>query len=246
MLGYFNKNGEKSRFLTSNGGASLSSLLRLGFCVLIVAASSADGGELALENELQAHLPFFPYPSTYIGNGNLTFVKNSSVITWNFDDSAVPLADAFGHGSEMAVNGTGLSVVNDATRGNVLSFDGTAYLEGPGTDASLDGLPAGGVNLPFTVAFWIKPDSDCPKEAGLVYWGQAIARKQMLIRFNDGAKKLLFSVYGNGEAIYPAAATVFFYGLLRWCARFESDHWRQLRTAKQEPVHRKREQKRAL
>lgn len=179
------------------------------FAALIVnVCANAGGGEVKLVDEQQLHLPFCPTPSVTAGNGNLTLVKDSGVIAWNFDNPSAPLADAFGHGSEMAVNGTGLSVVNDATRGNVLSFDGTAYLKGPGTDASLDDLPAGGKNLPFTIAFWLKPDSDCPNTAGLVYWGQANARKQMLLRFNKGAKKLIFSVYGNSEAMYPSAETI--------------------------------------
>ncbi len=188
------------------GGTTLVSLI---FAMVLANVVFAEGEVMSLINERQVHLPFYPLPSVDIGNGNLTVVKDSSVIAWSFNDSSAPLADAFGRGAEMLVDGTGLSVVNDATRGNVLSFDGTAHLEGPGTDASLDGLPAGGVNLPFTVAFWLKPDAGCGAAAGLVYWGQANARKQMLLRFNNGAKKLIFSVYGNGEAMYPSAGTIF-------------------------------------
>lgn len=184
-------------------------ILVLSLVMLTVNFACADGTEFMVQDEKRMRLPFYPTSLISFGNGDFTVVKNSSVITWSFNDSAVPLADAFGHGSEMLVDGTGLSVVNDETRGNVLSFDGTAHLKGPGTDASLDGLPAGGVNLPFTVAFWLKPDAGCGATAGLVYWGQADARKQMLLRFNKGAKKLIFSVYGNSEAMYPSAGTIF-------------------------------------
>ena len=175
-------------------------ILVLQFVALTFSFACAGGTDMSLQNELHMRLPFYPASSMSLGNGDFAMVKDSSVITWNFDSSAAPLADAFGHGAEMLVDGTGMSVVNDATRGSVLSFDGNAHLKGPGTDASLNDLPAGGTNLPFTVAFWLKPDATCGEKAGLVYWGEASVAKQMMLRFNSTAA-LIFSVYGNKEAV---------------------------------------------
>ena len=146
---------------------------------------------------MRSHLPFIPSPLRSV-NGDLTVMKGSSVITWNFDDAASPLADAFGHGADMSASASAPSVVNDATRGNVLSFDGTQYLNGPGTDAGFDHLPAGGVNIPFSVACWIKPDANCVSNACVFCWGNMANGQLTLLRLRPYAtNSLLFATYGG-------------------------------------------------
>ena len=140
--------------------------LALTAVVLPLAAHSA--GTVTIGNEQRLRMPFVLAPMQSL-NGDLTVQPDASVIAWNFEDASAPLADAYGRGSELLASGTPV-VVSDSERGNVLSLDGETYMYGPGENASFTGLPAGGTNLPYTFAFWVKPDANCDKRACVLSW----------------------------------------------------------------------------
>ena len=187
-----------TKIISGRGCAKLSSVCTLALLeAAVLLPLGTFGDALTLGNEMRSHLPFIPSPLRSV-NGDLTVMKGSSVITWNFEDAASPLADAFGHGADMSASASAPSVVNDATRGNVLSFDGTQYLNGPGTDAGFDYLPAGGTNIPFSVACWIKPDANCVSNACVFCWGNMANGQLTLLRLRPYAiKSLLFATYGG-------------------------------------------------
>jgi len=168
--------------------------LALTAVVLPLAAQSA--GTVTIGNEQRLRMPFVLSPIKSM-NGDLTVQPDASVIAWNFEDASAPLADAYGQGSKLLASGTPV-VVSDSERGNVLSLDGETYMYGPGANASLTGLPAGGTNLPYTFAFWVKPDANCDRTACVLCWGKSANRQMAALRFRDyNTETLMFSVYGT-------------------------------------------------
>lgn len=172
--------------------------LALTAVVLPLAAQSA--GTVTIGNEQRLRMPFVLSPMQSL-NGDLTVQPDASVIAWNFEDASAPLADAYGRGSKLLASGTPV-VVSDSERGNVLSLDGETYMYGPGANASFTGLPAGGTNLPYTFAFWVKPDANCDKQACVLSWGTTADRKMALLRFREyNTNTLLFSIWGASYEI---------------------------------------------
>ena len=185
------------------GGRTLAASLLSGAMVM---ANTAEG---ALVNESRVTLPFVPAASVTAGSGDLTVDPSRAVIVWNFSDANSPLSDAWGHGANMAVSGSGLAVVSDAVRGNVLSFDGASYLKGPGSNESFSYLPADGTSgREFTVAAWIKPDAACT-DGTVFYWGAGATAQQSMFRLgnDDSTSPMCFSIWGPGNILLIKAAT---------------------------------------
>ena len=161
----------------------------------------ADGGTLAFQNERVARL------SEKTSDFKIALDRadvvapdfGSAAILWNFDDAADPTKDTVGSGSRMVASGSP-SVVQDATRGNVLSFTGGAYFKGPDANTWLDGFePAKG----FTVAFWLKPDAGCNNAAKILFWGQNQGDKALAMRLNTTSGKNLMVTTWNGNQEIP-------------------------------------------
>ncbi len=161
----------------------------------------ADGGTLAFQNERVAKLSE-KTPSFHIALDRADVVApdfNAASILWTFDDADDPTKDTVGSGSRMVKSGS-LSVVEDATRGSVLSFTGGAYLKGPDADNWLDGFePTKG----FTVAFWLKPDANCNNAAKILFWGQNAGDRALAMRLNTTSGKNLMVTTWNGNQEIP-------------------------------------------
>ncbi|MBQ6137253.1 MAG: laminin G domain-containing protein [Kiritimatiellae bacterium] len=161
----------------------------------------ADGGTLVFQNERVAKLSE-KTPSFNIALGRADVIApdfNAASILWTFDDASDPTKDTVGSGSRMVKSASGsLSVMEDATRGSVLSFTGGAYLNGPDDANWLDGFePTEG----FTVAFWLKPDANCNDVAKILFWGQNTADNALAMRLNttSGKNLMVTTWYGNQE-----------------------------------------------
>ena len=87
-------------------------------------------------------------------------------------DAEAPLRNISGAGLGLVAPAGMPATVVDATRGNVLSFDGTKYLRGAGTDGAIGVLPTGN-KAALTLAFWMKPAADCNGNARMFFWGEA-------------------------------------------------------------------------
>ena len=163
----------------------------------------ADGGTLVFQNERVAKLPE-KTPSFNISLDRADVVApdfNTANILWNFEDASDPKKDTLGSGSRMLTSTSGRLVVGyaDATRGNVLSFSGGAYLKGPDTDNWLDGFePADG----YTVAFWLKPAEDCNSAAKIFFLGVGAdpGGRALAIRLNDSETQcLMVTTWGGNQ-----------------------------------------------
>ena len=89
--------------------------------------------------------------------------------------------------------------MDDAERGEVLSFSNGAYFYGKETDKGLkDFTPTTG----FTFAFWIKPAANCDANGKILYWGSATdtGGSATALRLN-ASSGLMFTYWGNNRTI---------------------------------------------
>lgn len=159
----------------------------------------ADSGTLAFQNERVAKL------SEMTSSFGLALDRadvvvpdfGSMAIQWLFDDATNPTRDDVGQGSRMIVSGSP-AVVEDATRGSVLSFSGGAYLKGPDTDNWLDGFEPGNG---YTVAFWMKPSADCISDAKIFFLGVGAfpSGQALAIRLNNSTTQGLMATAWGGN-----------------------------------------------
>ena len=148
-----------------------------------------DGGTLDLWNERKAQIS--ELTSSFgisLDRANAVVPDFASMdILWLFNDSTNPTRDDVGLGSRMAVSGSP-TVVEDATRGSVLSFTGGAYFKGPDENSWLDGFAP---TNDFSLAFWLKPDNDCKAQAKILFWGMPSAGKTLAMRLHNGTGQSL-------------------------------------------------------
>lgn len=159
----------------------------------------ADSGTLVFQNERVAKL------SEMTSSFGLALDRadvvvpdfGSMAIQWLFDDATNPTRDDIGQGSRMIVSGRP-AVVEDATRGSVLSFSGGAYLKGPDTDNWLDGFEPGNG---YTVAFWMKPSADCNSVAKIFFLGVGAdpGGRALAIRLNNSTTQGLMATAWGGN-----------------------------------------------
>ena len=117
---------------------------------------------------------------------------------WTFEDPAHPGADVSGSGFELASDG--VEVVEDAVRGKVASFSGSASLTGT---VFPDAFPSGGMNYSF--ALWLKGDPSCDASAGVVAWGNLGGDHQAALWRLDAGSGWLMTNWnenhgGNGQS----------------------------------------------
>ena len=161
-----------------------------------------DGGTLNVQNERRMYLEGLPFNGTLALDRADTHVATPrTAIRWLFDDPSDPLKDVVGSGSRLLAPKGMPEVVSDEIRGNVLYFDGVKYLNGPDAEASFAELQPQPTNNPYTVAFWIKPDSRCDSKAKIFYWGDdQVAGKAAGLRLNaENNKPIMFTTWGNNR-----------------------------------------------
>lgn len=122
---------------------------------------------------------------------------------WRFDDAAQAGKDAGPRANHLVESGTQTQwLANDSERGSVLALEGAGtWLAGP-NGGEIEGLPVS--NMSFTVAFWVKPDSDVKLTAGLFAWGVPNQdRRYNMLRLNTPAsdKPLMHTNWGNNREI---------------------------------------------
>ncbi|MBQ6137252.1 MAG: LamG domain-containing protein, partial [Kiritimatiellae bacterium] len=145
--------------------------------------SVSDSGTLAFQNERVATIA--ESAPNYDLEFNRADVNYSpvTVLSLAFEDEDDPFKDTAGFGSRLVSVGNPV-VVNDATRGKVLSLDGESYFKGPDTDAGLAEFNPGSG---FTISFWFKPDSDCDKDARMFMFGEPANNKAVSMRLISSA-----------------------------------------------------------
>jgi autotransporter-associated beta strand protein len=145
--------------------------------------------------------------SVRLENGSMNLISPGATITgwWRFDDPAQPGKDSGPYANHLAQTGSQTQwLTADAERGSVLSLDGAgAYLAQAA--GGIAALPVS--NMPFTVAFWFKPDADVNAAAGLYSWGVASDRHFNMLRLNlaVSGKPLMHTNWGNNREL-PSAA----------------------------------------
>ena len=169
----------------------------------ILPAVTDNGGTIVFRNERVGKL------SERVSSFNIALDRadvvvpdfGGTVIEWRFNDSSDPKKDDVGFGSRLLASSTSnLSVINDATRGNVLSFTGSAYFKGPDADNWLNEFdPSKG----FTLAFWLKPAENCNNAAKIFFFGRNESNKALAIRLNTTAGKNLMITTWDGNQELP-------------------------------------------
>ena len=165
--------------------------------------SVSDSGTLSFQNERVAII------TESAPNYDLEFDRADvnygvkTVVSLAFDDEDDPLKDDVGFGSRLVSVGNP-AVVNDATRGKVLSFDGASYIKGPDDDDSLSEFNPGSG---FTIAFWFKPDANCDKDARMFLVGEPANDKAVSMRLISSATatgigsntNITYGIWGNNR-----------------------------------------------
>jgi autotransporter-associated beta strand protein len=141
--------------------------------------------------------------SVRLENGSLNLGIGVSVAGWwRFDDPAQVGKDSGPRANHLVQSGTQAAwLASDAERGSVLALEGAgACLAGPNGGA-VAGFPVS--NMPFTVAFWLKPASDVNSTAGIYAWGVSQNYRLNMMRLNtpSSAKPLVQTNYGNNREI---------------------------------------------
>ena len=162
----------------------------------------ADGAALTVQNERRMYLEGLPFGGTLsLDRADVHVATPRTAIRCLFDDPSDPLKDVVGSGSRLLAPNGIPEVVDDEERGKVLYFDGRKYLKGPDADAGFTELQPQSTNNPYTVAFWVKPDSDCNSKAKIFYWGDnQVDGKAAGLRLNDvRGKPIMFTTWGNNR-----------------------------------------------
>ena len=122
--------------------------------------------------------------------------SGKTVIRWLFENPSDPKEDLASAGGRMTVSGSP-SIVQDDKRGSVLSLTGGAYFCGPDNNKWLDGFdPSSG----YTVAFWIKPASNCDSAGKIFFFGNNTDGKALALRLNNSeTENLLVTCWGNNQ-----------------------------------------------
>ena len=120
----------------------------------------------------------------------------NTVVRWLFENPSNAREDTLSAGGRMSVTGSP-SVVNDEVRGSVLSFSDGAYFCGPDENTWLNDFdPSSG----YTVAFWIKPASNCDSKGKIFFLGSNQDGKALALRLNDSeTENLLVTCWGNNQ-----------------------------------------------
>ena len=144
-----------------------------------------DSGTLSFANEhsyvLATNQPSY---NIELDRADVTCAPET-VMGMQFEDSSNPQKDYVGLGSRLVSIGEP-EVVNDSERGNVLSLDGSSGFKGPDANNGLTEFnPMNG----FTLAMWLKPASDCGKNARVFFFGNGTGHASTIaLRLQEGTK----------------------------------------------------------
>ncbi len=161
--------------------------------------SVEGGGTLVFQNERMTKLLLGATAPAFALSLDRADVIASAIpasIAWLFENSSNPKEDTFADGDRMTVSGSPY-VVQDEKRGSVLSLAGGAYFCGPDNNMWLDGFdPSSG----YTVAFWIKPASNCDSKGKIFFLGSNQDGKALALRLNNSeTENLLVTCWGNNQ-----------------------------------------------
>ena len=156
------------------------------------------GGSLVFQNERAAKFSE-RVPTFDIGLDRANVIVpnfGGTAILWKFNDASNPTRDDVGSGSRMVVAGSP-TVVQDETRGSVLSFTGGAHFKGPDANTWLNEFdPSSG----YTVAFWMKPAANCAAAGKIFFLGLSENGKALAIRLNDSTtQNLMVTAWGGNQ-----------------------------------------------
>ena len=155
----------------------------------------ANGGTLSFKNERAASLRGLPVGGTLAVDRSEALVSPGIITRLMFDDASDPLKDYVGQGSRLAATGSP-TIVDDATRGKVMSFNGLSSFSGHDENNGIYGFnPSTG----YTIAMWIKPGSEATQT--LVNFGTSgTDYKETLFRlFKRSGKKLFPALWHGGS-----------------------------------------------
>ena len=150
-----------------------------------------DSGTLSFANE-HSYMLATNQPSYNIelDRADVTYAPET-VMGMQFEDSYNPQKDFVGLGSRLVSIGEP-EVVNDAERGNVLSLDGSSGFKGPDANNGLTEFnPMNG----FTLAMWLKPDSDCGNNARVFFFGNGTGHASTIALRLEGGNKIRYTHY---------------------------------------------------
>lgn len=161
--------------------------------------SVEGGGTLVFQNErmtkllLGANAPAF---ALTLDRADVIASSIKTSIAWLFENPSDPGEDLVSAGGRMTVSGSP-SIVQDDERGSVLSLADGVYFCGPDSNKWLDGFdPAEG----YTVAFWIKPASNCSTAGKIFFLGTNLDGKALAIRLNDSTtQNLMVTCWGSNQ-----------------------------------------------
>lgn len=104
---------------------------------------------------------------------------------YQFNSSSGHTTDSSGNGRDLTWNGAP-AYSNDGQFNESVKLDGTNSLTLANFASS--GFPAG--NSSYTVAFWVKPDPTCPKDADIVGWGLNVTSQRNFTKFGDNERTI--------------------------------------------------------
>jgi hypothetical protein len=145
--------------------------------------------------------------SVRLENGSLNLGVGVKVAGWwRFDDPAQPGKDSGPCANHLIQSGSQAQwLAADPERGSVLALNGAgAFLTQ--SAGGIAALPVS--NMPFTVAFWFKPDAGAVNNVGIYAWGtpNTPARYNMLrLNLAVQGKPLMHTNWGNNREL-PSAA----------------------------------------
>ena len=159
-----------------------------------VATLYQDGGVSSAQSDSGAVLD--------VSGGDLLF--NASAVYYPFNSAATLLSDHSGHGADLHVAGGSsgtFSSDSPFSAGGSIYFDGSTWLEPSAFPAS---MPTG--NMPRTIACFIKPTSDCPKEGAILSWGNEgwTATQYMNFALRSQGEQLGLYPWGDNNNAYIA------------------------------------------
>lgn len=144
-----------------------------------------DSGTLSFANEhsyvLATNQPSY---NIELDRADVTYAPET-IMGMQFEDSSNPQKDDVGLGHRLVSIGEP-EVVNDQDRGSVLSLDGSSGFKGPDANNGLTEFnPMNG----FTLAMWLKPDSDCGNNARVFFFGNGTGHASTIaLRLQEGTK----------------------------------------------------------
>ena len=167
----------------------------------------SSGGTVSLSYAKDSLAQFHALPSAQglsLDRAKYEIVARPAVVRWTFEDTMDPLRDELGLGGLFSCRPDVSSddrpkIVSDSNRGNVLYFNGNNKCCLVPYDQPNHFVSGFIPNNGFSVAFWIKPDSDCDTLGKLLYFGMPSNNRSFALRLDD-QNGLLVGVWGSSKS----------------------------------------------